>query len=71
MRRLPASEAATLRGAAFLAGANGTLWDSLSDAVSVLGEGEIFLPRLSETHRADRRSKWAARISAELQMAHQ
>lgn len=71
MRRLPASEAATLRGAAFLAGSDGTLWDSLSDAVSVLGDGEIFLPRLSETHRADRRSKWAAHISAELQMAQQ
>lgn len=69
MRRLPASEAATLRGAAFLAGANGLLWDTLYEAVSVLGDGEIFLPRLSETQRAERRLRWAARVSAELELA--
>lgn len=69
MRRLPGSEAATLRGAAFLAGADGLLWDTLPGAVSVLGQGEMFHPRLSEAHRMDRRGKWAARISVELEMA--
>jgi glycerol kinase len=68
MRRLPGSEAASLRGAAFMAGADGLLWDSLPEAVSVLGLGEIFHPRLSEDRRMDRRAEWAARISAELEM---
>lgn len=68
MRRLPASEGASLRGAAFLAGSDGLLWDSLEEAVASMGAGEVFEPRISAGERHERRSAWNARIDAELSL---
>jgi len=68
MRRLPASEGASLRGAAFLAGSDGLLWNSLEDAAASMGEGDVFEPRISAEERLDRRSAWNARISAEISL---
>ncbi|MCD2440723.1 glycerol kinase [Agromyces sp. SYSU K20354] len=68
MRRLPASEGASLRGAAFLAGADGLLWDSLEEAVGSLGEGDVFEPVISDETRAERRAAWNDRIDNELRL---
>lgn len=69
MRRMGASATASLRGAAFMAGAEGTLWDSLEDAVATLDPGDLFEPRIPADERAARRSAWKARIDAELELA--
>lgn len=69
MRRRPESDKASLRGAAFLAGSDGLLWDSLEQAVAAMGPGEIFEPRISAQQRADRRETWNERLAAELQLS--
>lgn len=66
MRRLPGTEFASLRGAAFMAGSDGLLWDSLQDAVAALGPGDTFEPRISPAERRQRRNTWTARIASEL-----
>jgi glycerol kinase len=68
MRRLPASEGASLRGAAFLAGSDGLLWNSLEEAVASLGTGEIFEPGISADERLERRGTWNERIAAEISL---
>ncbi len=68
MLRLPGTEFATLRGAAFLAGSNGVLWDSLPEAVAALGGGRVFQPQISDDQRRDLRESWKARIGAELEL---
>lgn len=68
MRRLPASEGASLRGAAFLAGSDGLLWNSLEEAAASVGSGDIFEPRISADERLERRSAWNARIAADLSL---
>ncbi|WP_066300901.1 FGGY family carbohydrate kinase [Arthrobacter luteolus] len=71
MRRMPATGTASLRGAAFLAGADGLLWDSLETAARALGPGERFEPAISASEREERRSMWARHIDRELeQVAH-
>lgn len=70
MRRLPGTEHATLRGAAFMAGSDGILWDSLQDAVAALGAGDIFIPQISPAERLARRSQWKQRIASELALVH-
>lgn len=69
MRRLGSAETASLRGAAFLAGADGLLWNSLNDAVQSLGTSDIFEPRLTASQRLERRAEWKARIASELELA--
>ena len=66
MQRLPRSETASLRGAAFMAGSDGLLWETLDAAAATLGGGEVFEPRLSPDHRLDRRNTWNRRIAMEL-----
>ncbi|MET1019731.1 MAG: FGGY-family carbohydrate kinase, partial [Microterricola sp.] len=68
MRRLPASEGASLRGAAFLAGSDGLLWNSLEEAAASVGSGDIFEPRIGTDERLERRSAWNARIAADLSL---
>ncbi|MFJ5955339.1 FGGY family carbohydrate kinase [Paenarthrobacter sp. NPDC092416] len=69
MRRLESSQTASLRGAAFLAGADGLLWNSLPEAVQSLGPSDLFEPRFGESERLDRRAHWKARIANELALA--
>lgn len=66
MRRRPGTEFATLRGAAFMAGSDGLLWDSLQDAVATLGPGDSFEPHISAAERLQRRATWKTRIASEL-----
>lgn len=66
MRRRAGSDAASLRGAAFLGGADGILWGSLAEATSTLDEGTVFEPRIGEAERTERRAAWNRRIEAEL-----
>ncbi|MDR6182202.1 FGGY family carbohydrate kinase [Asaia bogorensis] len=65
VRHRPNSARATLRGAAFLAGSDGTLWDSLGDARDTLPEGIVYTPRLSESERQQRRAHWYVMAAAE------
>lgn len=69
MRRLASSEGASLRGAAFLAGEDGLLWNSLEDATASVGPGEVFEPSISDDERAERRGAWNQRIENELRLA--
>ncbi len=68
MRRPPEHEKSSLRGAAFLAGADGLLWNSLEAAVASLGGGDIFEPRLSAEDRDEKRTAWESRVAAELRL---
>ncbi|MGW4770963.1 FGGY-family carbohydrate kinase [Nocardia sp. NPDC004278] len=68
MRRLPDSGVASLRGAAFMAGADGLLWNSLAEAASTLAAAEVFEPRVADDCRRSRRAAWKARIAAELEL---
>jgi glycerol kinase len=63
------SQAASLRGAAFVAGASGLLWPDLETAVATLGPADTFLPSLSPEDRAHRRREWAGVVEAELALA--
>jgi glycerol kinase len=66
VRRMAESERASLRGAAFLAGASGLLWDSLEEARGTLATDAVFEPRVSQDARECRRAAWRARVEAEL-----
>ncbi|MEV7661501.1 FGGY family carbohydrate kinase [Paenarthrobacter sp. NPDC089316] len=69
MQRLAHSETASLRGAAFMAGSEGLLWETLGAAAANLRGGEVFEPRLSPEERMERRDGWKRRIDIELQVA--
>lgn len=58
VRRMPGSEHASLRGAAFLAGSRGLFWSDLSEARRVLPEGIVFTPSIDPAERAERRRRW-------------
>lgn len=66
MRRRPGANAASLCGAAFLAGADGLFWADLDAATAVLDPGTVFEPRIDATERAERRAAWTARVATEL-----
>jgi glycerol kinase len=66
VRRMAESERASLRGAAFLAGASGLMWDSLGEARATLATDAVFEPRISADARQHRRAAWRARVEAEL-----
>lgn len=69
VRRIEGAEHATLRGAAFLAGADGLFWNDLPDARATLPRGELFLPSICEGERLERRSQWTAIVNQEIQRA--
>jgi glycerol kinase len=71
VRRMAESERASLRGAAFLAGASGLLWDSLDEARATLATDAVFEPKASPETRMHRRAAWRARVEAELAHAAQ
>ncbi|CAD6526173.1 Glycerol kinase [Paraburkholderia hiiakae] len=66
VRRMAGSDRASLRGAAFLAGASGLMWDSLDEARATLATDAVFEPNISADARAHRRAAWRARVNAEL-----
>lgn len=65
-RRLRDTHAATLKGAAFLAASDGTLWSSLEEAATTLATDRVFVPKLNEDDRLERRSVWNLKIEQEL-----
>ncbi|MFS0911202.1 FGGY-family carbohydrate kinase [Microbacterium sp. 179-I 3D2 NHS] len=66
--RPPGAKAASLRGAAFLAG-SGLLWEDLDAAVATIPAPDVFVPSTSADERAVRRREWAHVIDAELMLA--
>lgn len=69
VRRFESAEVASLRGAAFLAGAEGLLWGSLEEAAATLGEPAEFEPSISEDERTARREAWRRRLAFEIEFA--
>ncbi|MGE8163737.1 FGGY family carbohydrate kinase [Paraburkholderia sp. NPDC080076] len=66
VRRMHESDRASLRGAAFLAGSSGLLWDSLQHARTTTVTDAIFEPSAKSSSREKRRTSWHARVEAEL-----
>ncbi|MBU9541213.1 FGGY family carbohydrate kinase [Burkholderia multivorans] len=66
VRRIREGDRASLRGAAFLAGASGLLWDSLDAACATLVTDAVFEPSIDADSRQRRRAAWHARIASEL-----
>ncbi|MFM0598394.1 FGGY family carbohydrate kinase [Paraburkholderia dilworthii] len=66
VRRMHESDRASLRGAAFLAGSSGLLWDSLQHARATTVTDAVFEPSANSETRAKRRASWQARVEAEL-----
>ncbi|WP_158880161.1 FGGY family carbohydrate kinase [Amycolatopsis anabasis] len=58
IERVAESATASLRGAAYLAGARLGIWPSLADAVADQRPGRIFEPGLPETDRRELRARW-------------
>ncbi|MEO6955836.1 MAG: FGGY family carbohydrate kinase [Antricoccus sp.] len=71
MERQAGADSATLRGAAFLAGSTGLLWQSLADATRLLRPDQVFMPAICADARAERRATWEIRLRAELGAARQ
>jgi len=69
VRRHEGAEVASLRGAAFLAGSTGVLWNDLETAVATLGDPVEFLPAIDETERQARREEWRRRLAFEIESA--
>ncbi|HCJ6373670.1 FGGY family carbohydrate kinase [Citrobacter sp. RHBSTW-00671] len=69
VRRMAETARASLRGVAFLAGANGLLWDSLSDACAMLKTARLFEPKISHDLREQKINRWAMRIALEMEAA--
>ncbi|WP_396330946.1 FGGY family carbohydrate kinase [Burkholderia anthina] len=66
VRRMRDGDCASLRGAAFLAGASGLLWASLDAARATLVTDAVFEPSIDADSRQRRRATWHARIASEL-----
>ena len=66
VRRMAETERASLRGAAFLAGASGLLWPSLQEARATLATDAVFEPAIGADEREARRAQWQARVDSEL-----
>ena len=69
VRRMAETARASLRGVAFLAGADGLLWDSLSDACATLKTVRLFEPKISHDLREQKINRWAMRITLEMEAA--
>jgi glycerol kinase len=67
--RMAETARASLRGAAFLAGCNGLLWDSLADACGTLQVARRFSPTINRAERQETRARWQQRITQELASA--
>lgn len=66
MRRRSGTDKASLRGAAFLAGSGGLMWNGLNEAVATLDEGELFEPRMGADQRETIATTWRRRIDREI-----
>ncbi|ALE91180.1 glycerol kinase [Arthrobacter alpinus] len=66
MRRRSGTAEASLRGAAFLAGSGGLMWDGLGEAVSTLDKGQLFEPRMGSDQRESIAATWRRRIDREI-----
>lgn len=64
--RMSETARASLRGAAFLAGSNGLLWDSLESACETLTVAKRFIPSISAAERNQRLRLWNSRIQLEI-----
>lgn len=69
VRRIREGDRASLRGAAFLAGASGLMWASLDAARATLVTDAVFEPSIDVGSRQCRRATWHARIASELAYA--
>lgn len=67
VRRMADADRASLRGAAFLAGADGLFWNGLAQARAALPAGRLFVPRIAEAERQERRSRWRSLIDEEIE----
>ncbi len=68
--RMHDGDRASLRGAAFLAGSTGLMWNSLDEARATLRTEAVFEPSISADERARRRAMWRMRVDAELAYAN-
>jgi glycerol kinase len=66
MQRQEGANDASLRGAGFLAGCDGLIWESLSEAVATLRPGRTFEPQIGDEERLARRAGWRQRIDEEV-----
>jgi glycerol kinase len=71
IRRMQEADRASLRGAAFLAGSSGLLWDSLQEARKTTVTEAVFEPLLAGCERRRRRALWHSRVASELEHAGQ
>ena len=67
--RMAETARASLRGAAFLAGSQGLLWDSLEAACQTLRVARRFTPAIDGERRRQQRTLWDSRIQQELATA--
>jgi len=65
VRRMADQDRASLRGAAFLAGSDGSLWSDLAEARGTLQRGTVFAPAIGAAERKQRRARWHAAIAEE------
>ncbi len=66
IRRMAETDRASLRGAAFLAGSNGLLWDSPEQAAAHAVTDRVFTPGIGAAERARRCDRWQSRVADEL-----
>lgn len=66
VRRMRESDRASLRGAAFVAGRNGLLWESLEAACATVASDGVVEPAQDAGRRQARRALWHSRIAGEL-----
>lgn len=67
-RRLEGTEYASIRGAAFLAGA-GELWENVESTSALLAQEAYFEPVMSRAERDERVASWRARVHAEIELS--
>ncbi|QWC91190.1 FGGY family carbohydrate kinase [Cupriavidus metallidurans] len=66
IHRMQETDRASLRGIAYLAGASGLMWDSLQQARTTTLPDAVFMPRIGDDEREERRALWHARVASEL-----
>ena len=69
VRRMTETARASLRGAAFLAGADGLLWNSLPEACATLKTARLFEPKINHVLREQKINRWEMRIALEMDTA--
>ena len=69
VRRMTETARASLRGAAFLAGADGLLWNSLPEACDKLKTARLFEPKINHVLREQKINRWEMRIALEMDTA--